>query len=144
MAVSSVGARVRALPASERRLLVAAWLGLAISPIVMTLVPFRALRKWAEREPRRDGGGHEPGAPRVAELVEAAGRHHVVATSCLSRSLLLCRLLRRHGHPARLVLGAARTDGRLEAHAWVESGGQRLSAGPLDRFVPLLEGPDRA
>ena len=140
--VFGLAARVQALSGRERRVLIAAWLGLAIAPMAVAVVPFRTLRKWAEGGARRSAESRDPDPVRVAALVEAAGRHHLMVTTCLSRSLLLCRLLRRQGHPARLVVGAARRDGHLEAHAWVESGGRRLSAGPVDRFVPLLEGPE--
>jgi len=142
MMVFDLAARVWALSHSERRVLIVAWLGLAIAPMLVAFLPFRTLLQWAQRGTRRSPDRRDPEPVRIAALVEAAGRHHLMITTCLARSLLLCRLLQRRGHPARLVLGAARANGHLEAHAWVESGGRRLSPGPPDRFVPLLEGPE--
>src|SRR5271165_151832 len=44
-------------------------------------------------------------------------------TRCLTRSLVLTRLLARRGIPARLVIGA-RAVPRFSAHAWVEYDGE--------------------
>lgn len=138
MAPSRMLARVRALPAPERHLLASAWLGLALAPVLLSLLPFRMLREWAERGTAPRASAVEPATLRATALVEAAARHHVVATSCLARALVLCRLLRHRGLPAKLVVGVARAGGRLEAHAWVQCDGAALSAGPVERFAPLL------
>lgn len=48
-----------------------------------------------------------------------AGSRIAERPTCLQRALGLTRMLRRHGHPARLVIGV-RGGGTLEAgHAWV-------------------------
>jgi hypothetical protein len=133
--------RLYRLTRHERRLLAAAWLGLVVARLGLALLPFRTLRGWAERGPwpmSRDG---VPDPERAAELVEAAARHHLLGTTCLTRALVLCALLRRRGHYARLVLGCARPEGRFEAHAWVAYGSQAVAAaGPIDRFETLLGG----
>ncbi|OLC95473.1 MAG: hypothetical protein AUJ00_06345 [Gemmatimonadetes bacterium 13_1_40CM_3_70_6] len=82
----------------------------------------------------------------MAALVEAAARHHLVGTTCLARALVLCRLLRRRGEAARLVIGGTwkggtKVPGAFEAHAWVACGDLALTAGgPIDRFEILLIG----
>jgi hypothetical protein len=141
--------RMRRVPREDRRLLAAAWICLAAAPLALALLPFRRLLDWAEGEAprRRINGG--PAPERAAALVEAAARYHLLPTTCLARALVLCRLLRRLGHPARLVVGGARTRGSFEAHAWVACGHLALTAGgPVDRFEPLLgakvEPPARA
>jgi len=145
---SGLLSRVRRLPPSERALLAAAWLALAVSPLALCLVPFRRLRDWAEGETRSARLAGPPTPERVAALVEAAARHHLVRTTCLARALVLCRLLRRRGDAARLVLGGSRGGGALlpgsfEAHAWVACDGLALTAGGLiDRFTPLLGASD--
>ena len=146
-------ARARRLPSQERRLLAAAWLALAVAPLALALVPFRRLRDWAEGETTSRGLAGPPTPERVAALVEAAARHHLVRTTCLSRALVLCRLLGRRGDAARLVIGGARgvgarggaapIPGSLEAHAWVACNGRALTAGgPIERFTPLLGDSD--
>ncbi len=70
----------------------------------------------------------------AADLDRARRLHHVLLASnrltcstCLSRSVVLCRSLRRRGIPAWLVLGASGGDD-FSAHAWVEIPGARLGA----------------
>jgi hypothetical protein len=60
-------------------------------------------------------------------------------TRCLTRSLLLTRMLARRGIPAKLVIGA-RAEPSFSAHAWVEQAGEPvLPAGEhsLGRLVEL-------
>jgi hypothetical protein len=145
---SGLLSRVRRLPPSERALLATAWLALGVAPLALAVVPFRRLRDWAEGETRSGRLAGPPTPERVAALVEAAAQHHLVRTTCLARALVLCRLLRRRGDAARLVIGGSRRDGTLgpsafEAHAWVACDGLALTAGgPIDRFTPLLGASD--
>ena len=75
---------------------------------------------------------------RLAYLVEVASRHHFLKPTCLEKALLLSRILRQRGLAADLRIGTAKTDGRFEAHAWVEHRGQVLLGGPVERYAPLL------
>jgi hypothetical protein len=59
--------------------------------------------------------------------VDLASRHGVYSGTCLSRSLLLWWLLLRCGLESELRFGAQVTDGKLDAHAWVEFAGQPLN-----------------
>jgi len=132
-------AQARRLTRHERRFLVAAWLFLVGAPLALAVMPFRRLQDWAARETAGTRLLGTPTPERAAALVEAAARHHFVPTTCLARALVLCRLLRRRGHAARLVVGGARAQGSFEAHAWVACGGLALTAGgPVDRFTTLL------
>jgi hypothetical protein len=78
---------------------------------------------------------------RVAWAVSAAGRRVIGERRCLAQALAVLVLLERRNYPAELCFGVAKTqEGRLEAHAWVESGGQVLVGGPEDslgRFTRL-------
>jgi hypothetical protein len=138
-------ARLYRLPRHERRLLAAAWVCLVVARLGLALLPFRTLRGWAEHGRRPTSQGGVPDPERAAELVEAAARHHLLGTTCLTRALVLCTLLRRRGHEARLVVGCARPDGRFESHAWVDCAGTPLTAGAqIGRFTPLLRVEDAA
>jgi len=60
-------------------------------------------------------------------------------TRCLTRSLVLTRLLARRGIPAKLVIGARATP-RFSAHAWVECDGEAVlprGDGSFGRLVEL-------
>lgn len=63
-------------------------------------------------------------ARRLGGLVAAAARRLPGHPACLTRSVTLWYLLRRRGLPATLRLGVRTADAQLEAHAWVELGGQ--------------------
>jgi hypothetical protein len=133
--------RLYRLTRHERQLLAAAWVCLVVARLGLALLPFRTLRRWAECGPWPASQDGVPDPERAAELVEAAARHHLLSTTCLTRALVLCRLLRRRGQDARLVVGCARPEGRFEAHAWVAYGSQAVAAaGPIDRFEMLLGG----
>lgn len=56
----------------------------------------------------------------TARMVNAAGRHAWPGSTCLEKSLALWWLLRRQGIQSELRIGARKSDGKFEAHAWVE------------------------
>jgi hypothetical protein len=59
-------------------------------------------------------------------------------TRCLTRSLVLSRLLARRGIAARLVI-AARPGPPFQAHAWVECGGAAVLEPGDESFARLTE-----
>jgi hypothetical protein len=67
-------------------------------------------------------------------------RAQPTATTCLPRSLALCRFLARHGHDGRVVVGLRDVDGRMSGHAWVEADGAVVSGdAPFVRSFRRLE-----
>jgi hypothetical protein len=87
--------------------------------------------------------GDAEGNWRVAEvarrMTEAASRYGVVGGNCLSKSIVLCHLLRRQGLDATLRVGGRKDSWMFEAHAWVELGGRAIndSADVQERFAPF-------
>jgi hypothetical protein len=75
----------------------------------------------------------------VCRCVRVAARQYRGAFTCLPQALLLWWLLRRRGLKCELRLGARRTDGVFEAHAWVEYSGRQLEIlpEPITPFVPF-------
>jgi transglutaminase superfamily protein len=63
----------------------------------------------------------------TAHMVNAADRRGLVHPSCLAKSLTLWWLLGRQGIASRLRIGIRKENGKLEAHAWVESNGIALN-----------------
>jgi hypothetical protein len=59
----------------------------------------------------------------TVRMVNAAVRHVWRSSTCLEKSLVLWRLLKRHGIASELRIGARKIDGKFEAHAWVERQG---------------------
>ena len=101
---------------------------------------------------RAAGGTADPQrAVRVAGAVDAGLGILPVAATCLRRSLTLTRELDRIGIASTLCLGVRMTEGRVEAHAWVQVGPvvvndepqviaryTALVAGEFERLVPFL------
>ena len=118
----------RALTWAQRGQLAQAWLLLPLAAVGLRLFGFRRLQalllRPAAAAPARDD---LPAAQATARIVHSAARWSPIHASCLARSLVLCRLLRRQGLSATLRIGVAKPDGRFEAHAWVEHAGVALN-----------------
>jgi hypothetical protein len=60
-------------------------------------------------------------------MVRAALRYSIARYTCLEESLTLWYLLRERGIAARVRIGVRKENGKFEAHAWVEYGGEALN-----------------
>jgi hypothetical protein len=63
----------------------------------------------------------------AVRMVNAAGRYDLGQASCLEKSLALWWLLRREGMASSVRIGARKSSGKFEAHAWVERDGVALN-----------------
>jgi len=76
-----------------------------------------------EPDPQSAARPARPSVPTVVAAVRLATSIWPFRTTCLVRSMVLARMLRRRGYPAEVVIGV-REDGVEEdprfAHAWVE------------------------
>ncbi len=72
---------------------------------------------------------HRTDAERIARMVQLAARHGLVRGNCLSRSLLLWRMLLRRRIPAEIRFGVRAYGAGMQAHAWVEQDGRALGDG---------------
>jgi len=63
----------------------------------------------------------------AARMVNAAARYSPGRATCLEKSLALWWLLRREGMASSVRIGARKTLGKFEAHAWVEREGVVLN-----------------
>jgi hypothetical protein len=102
-------------------------------------VAVRALRGNALEDPGR-GSEREMlvEAWRLGRAVERTLRLVPGDTRCLTRSLVLSRLLARRGIPAKLVIGAS-TQPSFRAHAWVEQAGEPVLPPGDSSFGRLVE-----
>lgn len=90
----------------------------------------QALEKWhgtAALANHRDNTRIFTESQSASRMLDAASRRGVVRGNCLSRSMVLCWLLRRRGIPAHLRIGARKIGNQLEAHAWVEVAGRAIN-----------------
>jgi hypothetical protein len=75
---------------------------------------------------------------RIARLVDATTAFHPLNQTCLKKSLILLRILRRRGIRAELHLGVRKVDEQFSAHAWVAYEGRIVLGGDIaDLFTPL-------
>ncbi len=125
------------LTASERGLLLEAWLQTAAVRAALWTLPFRRVR--ALQWKRTPVLSRISSPERVAWAVAVAGPY-VPRATCLVKSLAGQALLARRGHASRLHIGVAKPEGRLKAHAWLEWEGQVLLGGSeSDRYAGLVE-----
>lgn len=97
-------------------------------PAVELNVRLRAPRHWlpapVETAPLDSAiaGVPSAAATRVTHLVEALYRRLPFSPTCLTRSLVVYRLLRARGIPCQLRIGLRKSGAALEGHAWTETG----------------------
>jgi len=121
----------------ERRVLLRALLVVSGARGALPLLSLRRVRALAgllagRPSPRRSA---PPG--RIRWAVEAASLR-VPGARCLVRAVAAEAMLRAAGHPSTLLLGVDRRDGDLDAHAWVESGGQVVIGGDVHRYARVV------
>jgi hypothetical protein len=107
--------------------------------VALWALPFNVVRRLLSRRASPSLAGYAT-TERIGWAISVAKRF-IPNGNCLPQALAAESLLSQSGHPVELRIGVAKTDqGRLEAHAWVESGG-RLVVGDLtqglDTYTPL-------
>lgn len=126
-------ARFWRLPGPERTTLLLALVFLPLAAFAPRLFGYRLAWKILARLTRLrstdpgDTDAHRVGrAETMTRLVAAAANRSFFVPSCLTRSLVLCWLLRRQGIHGDLRFGVRLKDEgkELEAHAWVEIEGR--------------------
>jgi hypothetical protein len=139
--------RFASLPPDDRRRFLVALPVVATVRAALWILPFGKLRSAIARHVRRRSGSLAPPpgeADRIAWSVGSAARFVPKAT-CLTQALAGEVLLRRAGYPAEVKIGVAKDPaGKLEAHAWIESGGRVVIGNhDLHRFTTLGRSDER-
>jgi Transglutaminase-like superfamily len=127
------------LPHADRSLLVHSVILVGAARLALWALPFNTVRRLFARRARQSPSPY-PTTERIGWAISVAKRF-IPKGNCLPQALAAESLLTRGGFPVELRIGVAKKDdGRLEAHAWVESDG-RLVVGDLtqglDSFTPL-------
>jgi hypothetical protein len=133
--------RARALTRHDLGILARSWFLLLFIDMGLRLLPFKKVQAFLQMEASAPSTSANP-APeihRLAVLTGLAARHHLYPMTCLRRSLALQRLLARCGLAVDLRLGVRKQDGALQAHAWLEWGGQPVGEADLvlETYAPL-------
>ena len=127
----------------ERAVLVQACGHFLLIELALRILPFTRLLSLSKKVfLKRRGKPVLPlilAVPRLAWLVEVAGRYTPVTATCLKKALVLSWLLARRGIQTEVRIGVARPDGGLEAHAWLDYHGEViLGHQEHERYEPLL------
>ncbi|HKS96502.1 MAG TPA: lasso peptide biosynthesis B2 protein [Terriglobia bacterium] len=129
--------KARQLSASDWVLIFQAAAWFAALEVGLRLLPLRTLVRIL-RGRRRTAGLPNARVERISRCVDLAARLDPFPATCLKKSLVLYALLRRRGIEVELFIGAAKTNGKLEAHAWLEYQGRAITGGPpTERYAPL-------
>ncbi len=104
--------------------------------LALWLWPYDRVRAHLER--RQSASEHRQPLAKVVQFISAVSRY-VPGANCLTRAMAAEALLRRHGYPASLRIGVSKNSSdRLQAHAWVESGGTIVMGGDgIEGLTPL-------
>ena len=132
------------LPSSEQRFLVKVTVLLSMILLGLRLLSFHALyhllNRWGGKSLELYNDDHTY-QDQVVKAINTVRRYLLGDNSCLAQALGGQFLLRRHGYPAYLRIGVHKDEnGKLHAHAWVESEGVVVIGGPsseLNHYVPL-------
>ena len=136
-------ATIGAMSWRDRGLLVETLAIISTLPLVLRVVRVQRLTGTLGRtfDGRRlaESKADEPRARQIARIVAMASRHTPTANTCLHRSLALWWVLGRRGLDSQLKMGARLSDGRLDAHAWVEHSGVVINDDPevTGAYTPL-------
>jgi hypothetical protein len=141
-------AKFFALAQSDRALILSALAPLIAMRAAMWTLAFARVKRIADamsRPMRADAAAGQPSPERVAWAVANVSRVVPRSHNCLIRALATGIVLKRYGYPSELKIGVAKpADGRFEAHAWLESGGNVVIGDfQLEQYVPLTA-PDSA
>ncbi len=130
-------------PARDRKILLKAGVLLWVVRIGLWVLPFQRLRELLSRRTQSRVVATDVNPALIEEITMSVKRvrRYVPAATCLAQALVTIKLLEEAGLPAAMRIGVARnTEGKLEAHAWVESEGRVVIGGAhtdLSRFTIL-------
>lgn len=103
-------------------LILQAYAGLIAHDLFMSRHDFASLHQRVKAIPVRRVTADSSVTEAVASALDIACCFYPKQALCLQRSAVLVKMLRRHGIPARMVIGAQKLP--FKAHAWVEVDGE--------------------
>jgi hypothetical protein len=134
-----------ALSASDWLLIAQTWLWFVAVEVGLGCLPLQKLLRIIQRPGKAQRGTKREEEPRhatperLAYCVGLTTRLHLHDPTCLKKALVLYTLLTRRDFNAQLFIGAARaTNGKLDAHAWLECQGKVLLGAPVPGRYSIL------
>jgi hypothetical protein len=137
------------LPNSDRILIFKTALLLASIRLALGLLPLSTIRRFLMRKAKASSAkidhSHQ-GLEKEIWAIESVGKYILGDGPCLTQALAAQQVLTRLNKPSDLCIGVAKDEqGKLVAHAWVESEGAVIIGGSEDSLqrytkLPTLEG----
>ena len=132
------------LERERRDLILQAFLLLTLSRLALRLVALKTthrLVRWMAKRIATTKGDKGSDKRQIAWAIGVVGKGPLGGGTCLAQALVAQQMLCCRGYAARVHVGVAkRVDGRLLAHAWVESDGTVIvggTAAELGRYSRL-------
>ena len=133
---------LRGMTHTQRALLLEAIIWLALARVALVLLPFRVVAAHlgevcppAVAAERLDKSGDDPRETAVATAVGWAVRLMAAKAPfravCLQQGVAAKMMLRRRGIQSALHFGVARKAGGLDAHAWLDTAGAKVTGYPI-------------
>lgn len=117
------------MPRFADRVTLEALVAVPLVRIAIAVLPFRVVHRAVDAALRRRRPVPDVPQERIAAAVASVARR-VPGATCLIQVVAAAFLSARHGHPAALRLGVAKSEGRITAHAWLESEGRVILGEP--------------
>lgn len=124
----------------DRNLLINTFILLGLIKLGLWLLPFQTLRQILGSISQPNAKLDQTSLSKIIWAVNVSTRYMPSGAKCLARALACQVLMTRRGYSPELRIGVAKSDeGKLEAHAWVESQGQVVIGylKDLPRFTQL-------
>jgi hypothetical protein len=142
-----LGRKIRtalSLSRRDRRVLWEAWVLLLAVDLVLRVLSFSRVQGLLAARGKSAASlqvdASWPTIRRLEWLVRLAACNHLYPMRCIQRSLVLQRLLRRHGIMTSLRIGVRKEGDGLCAHAWLEHDSQPIERAErtVGGFAPLM------
>ena len=112
--------------------MVEAWAALAVTQVALRFWRFQQVRRVLQALARWGRADRPLESGVLLWAMKAAKRRCPIRTTCLGEALVAEALFVQHGYKPTLCIGAARREGRFEAHAWLEQDDTVVIGGPLE------------
>lgn len=121
----------RIRPEERRVFFKAVWLMAAVR-IALWFSSVQRVTRWLNSmEQKNSPGASHIELNNLARRIVQAARFCPLPPTCLVQALVADALLKRYGHSATLRIGVLKSEGRLNAHAWLECPGGVLIGDPM-------------
>ncbi|WP_341526359.1 lasso peptide biosynthesis B2 protein [Nostoc sp. UHCC 0302] len=124
----------------DRYLLINSFILLGLVKLGLWLLPFQTLRQLLARISQPNPRLDQAPISKIIWAINVSTRYMPSGAKCLARALVCQVLMTRRGYSPELRIGVAKSqEGKLEAHAWIESQGQVVIGDlkELPRFTQL-------